>query len=470
MSKTMEAVSAPRSVTRGNDPTVAVVGAATLLVLVTFTTIATTVGLTAASFHASVGWQTWALGGMSLGLAGALLTAGGMADTLGRRRVFVLSGVALAVSSAVTTAAPSMPVFVAGRILQGVAGAGLLAAGLGLIGHAFPGGPARTRATGTWGAMLGAGIALGPLLGAGLAVFSGWRAAYGLETLAAIALVRAGLLLPESHGVPSGRRPGAAGGRRPDPPGALTMLVAMGCLAAGLTAGRTGWTAPATITLLAVGGAALGVFVAIEAVRPDPMLDLALFGRPLFLASVGGAAVTGLGMIGLMSYSPTLMERGLGSSPLTAGGVMAIWSTTSMVVAMQARRLPVRFGGVRQLVVGLALNAVGCAALAWLDPGSSWVRLAPGLLVAGIGSGLANAALGGLAVESVPSGSAALGSGANNTARYFGSALGIALTVILVSGGGPGQGGLLDGWDHAALVAALLNVAGAVLALACRRR
>jgi len=447
---------------RGEDAVLAVVGVATLLAAVVFTTVITTVGETAGSFAAATDWQTWALGGMSLGLAGTLLSAGAIADVLGHRRVFVLSSLSLAASSALAALAPSMLAFVVARVLQGAGAAGIVAAGLGLIGHVFPQGPPRTRATGLWGAMLAGGIALGPVLGAGLAIVADWRAAYGVEGLAAVAVAGAGVLLPESR---ERTRP-----RRLDPPGVLTMLVAMGCLTAGLTSGRTSWTSAATLLLLLAGVAALAAFAWIERRRRDPMLDLALLRRPLFLVSVGGAAATGLATVALMSYVPTLLQRGLDRSALAAGGILAIWSLTSMVVAMQARRLPERFTARGRLVAGLLASAVGSAALAWLGTGSSWLALAPGLAVAGVGSGLANAALARLAVESVPRGSAGLGSGANNTARYLGSALGIALVVAIVSAGGAGRAGLVDGWNHAALVAALLNLAGAALGVAARER
>ncbi|MQA85042.1 MAG: MFS transporter [Streptosporangiales bacterium] len=439
------------------------VGAATMLVLVVFTTVITTATETARSFHASIAWQTWALGGMSLGLAGALLTAGALADAFGRRRVFVISSVALAVSTALGAASPSMLVFVAARILQGAAGAGVVASGLGLIGHAFPPGPSRAHATGIWGAMLAGGIAIGPILGAGLAAAFGWRSAYGLEALGAAVLAGAGhKLLPESRGK---ARP-----RRIDPPGALTMLIAMACLTAGLTSGRSGWTSPTTVILLAAGLAALAAFAWIEVVRPDPMLDLGLLRRPLFLVSIGGAAVTGLATVALMSYAPTLIEQGLHRSAPAAGGILAVWSVTSMLVAMQAHRLPARVDARGRLIAGLLLSASGSAALTGLAIQSSWWRLVPGLLLAGIGSGPANAALARLAVESVPRASMALGGGANNTARYLGSALGIALLVAVVASGGAGQAGLIHGWNRAALLAALLNVAGAILAAACRER
>jgi MFS family permease len=154
---------------------------ATLLVLIDFTTVVPTIQDTAATFGASVVWRTWALSAMSLGLAAALLTAGAMADQLGRRRTLRAGLVALAVSTAVAAAAPSIAIFVAARIAQGVAGAAVLTAALAMIGHAHPAGRARVRATGIWGATLGGGIAAGPLLSSVLARSGDWRAAYWLE-------------------------------------------------------------------------------------------------------------------------------------------------------------------------------------------------------------------------------------------------------------------------------------------------
>src|SRR5947208_7011609 len=184
----------------------AVVGLATLLVLAVFSMLVTTIAETVRHFHASGSWQTWALGGMSLGLASALLPSGALADRLGRRRVFVLSSAGLAAFTALGAAAPSMAVFVAARILQGAAGAGVLAAGLGLLGNAFPDGRARTHATGIWAAMLGAGIAIGPALGAILARADGWRSGYWVTAIAAGTLAGAALTLPESRQQEDARR------------------------------------------------------------------------------------------------------------------------------------------------------------------------------------------------------------------------------------------------------------------------
>lgn len=436
--------------------TLPVVAAATIVALVAYTTTVTTVAASAATFSAGLAWQTWILSGMSLGLAGALLTTGALADIFGHRRVFFWASIALAAFSALGALAPSVLVLVMARVLQGVGGAGMLAAGLGLLGDAFPEGRRRTRATGMWGAALAAGIASGPVLAALLTSTAGWRSSYWLAVVAAGAVALAAGALPE----PRERR----GSGRLDLPGALSMVVAMGALTAGITQGRSSWMSPVTLGLLAVGVAALALFAVIEHRRSAPMLDLALLRRPAFLASVSGAAVTGLATIALMTSVPTLLEKGVGISALAAGAVLAIWSTVSMVVATQVGRLPERLGSRVRLAGGLLASAVGTGALGWLGDGSSWWALAPGLVIAGVGSGVVNAALARLAVESVPAGAAGLGSGANNTARYLGSAIGIALVVAIISSGGPDQVGLFAGWNHAAWFAATVNLAGAGLA------
>jgi MFS family permease len=441
---------------------IATVAAATFVALVAFTAVAPTVDQTAEALHAGVDAQTWILGGMSVGLASALLFAGTLGDAHGRRRMFTIGTAALAAATAVNAAAPDITVVIAARVLEGIAGAGILAGGLGLIGHEVPAGHARTRATGIWGAMIGAGIAAGPVASAALNALS-WRAIWWLVVIAAAALIPAAMRLPERH------TPTAT---RLDVLGAATFAAAMACLTAGLTLGRGGWDKPAPILLLAAGAGLLAAFAVAEHRSPAPLVDLSLFRRALFLASVSGALLTGLALIALMSFLPTVAERALGQSALGSAATLAIWSATSWLVALQTRRLPPGISSPVRLAAGFALCAGGVVSLSGLEPGDGWLRLAPGLLVAGAGSGLANAALGRLAVESVPLHRTAMGSGANNTARYLGGAAGIAMVVAIVTGhaDGPGAAGLLNGWDVAVYVAAALCALAVLIALACERR
>jgi hypothetical protein len=122
------------------------------------------------------------------------------------------------------------------------------------------------------------------------------------------------------------------------------------------------------------------------------------------------------------------------------------------------------------LVAGLVGCAAGQLALIGLTPDSSIGRLLPGLLVAGAANGVLNATLGRQAVASVPADRAAMGSGANNTARYVGSGIGITIVTVLLtrSGAAPGAVGLLSGWNVAVVITAAFSLLGALTVLLAR--
>jgi MFS family permease len=434
-----------------------VAAAGTSLVLAVFSAVVVTIGDSARSLHAGAGGTAWALSGMSLGLAISLLTAGALADDLGHRCVLMWSAGLLMASSVVGALATSMPELVAARVVQGIGGGGVLAASLGSIGVAFPGGPARARATAVWGAAVGAGVAAGPLATGALAAAVGWRSGYWLEALGAGAVMCGAAALGDRCET---RR------RSLDLRGIATLGAGMALLTAALVQARHDWTSTTTIELSAAAAVFLGAFAAFEVRHRRPMLDPGLFASHQFLASIAGALFTGLAVIGLMSYSPALMQRALHVSVLGSAAVLAVWSATSMVVALAARSLPSRLRTQTLLVIGLVLAAAGEAGLTGLGSGASWTRLVPGLIVTGVGSGIANAALGRIAVESVPRNRAGMGSGANNTARYLGGAAGVALVVSI--GSGAGDGGLIAGWNSAALVSAALAALGAAIVASCR--
>ena len=430
----------------------------TALVMAVFAAFVVNVGDSVRTFHAGVSGEAWGLSGMGLGLAAALLTAGALADDLGHRHVLRCSAGLLAGASALGALAPSMEVLVAARVLQGVAGGGIVAAGLGLIGRTFPSGTARTRATAVWGAAVGAGVTVGPLLGAGLATAVGWRAGFWLEAAAAAAMTTAAATLTESRTTARARL---------DLAGITTLGAAMTFLTAGLVETRHGWSAGTTLALFAAAALMLAAFAAVELRSRRPMLDPHLLGQPQFLASISGALFTGLAVVGLMSYAPALMQQSLHISVIGSAAVLAIWSATSMIVALAAGSLPSRLEARTRLLIGLAVVAVGEVALTGLSAGAGWTRLVPGLVVTGLGTGVVNAALGRIAVESVPPGRVGMGSGANNTARYLGGAAGAALVVSIASVSG--AHGLIDGWNTAAVISAGLCALGVATVASCRR-
>jgi predicted MFS family arabinose efflux permease len=202
------------------------------------------------------------------------------------------------------------------------------------------------------------------------------------------------------------------------------------------------------------------------------MIDPELFRSPPFLAATFGALATGAGIIATTSFLLTVMERGLGAGAVTAAVVLLAWSATGVVTSLLARRLPASWSPRLQLAAGLVVVAIGQLLLLGATPGDSVWRYVPGLLVAGVTSGVVNAALGREAVASVPPGRAAMGSGANNTARYVGSAIGTTVVAVVATRPGlpPGPAGLLQGFDAAVVVATVFSLLGAVAVFACRPR
>ncbi|MFB8773869.1 MFS transporter [Streptomyces broussonetiae] len=433
--------------------TLALTSAATAVTLMTYTTPLVTLPDTAAALHTPLSAQAWLINGTPLGLAALLLVAGSLADDYGRRRIFLLGTLTLGITTALGGLASSTLLFTLARIAQGAASAAILASSLGLLVHAFPSPRGRLHATGVWGAFVSGGIAVGPLVAGAI---PNWRVAYGV--LGAALLVVAALsarTLSESRSPRDGR---------PDVLGALAFGLALVALVAALTLGRDGWLRAPVGLLFLAAVVLLGLFVLVERRAKSPMIELGLLRRRGFLASSVGGLFTGLAVIGLFSFLPFILQQALGLSPLETAWLFLLWSGLSFGVALQAKRLAGRVPPRHQLALGFVLHAAGALTMLGAINAGSWQRLLPGLVISGVGSGLLNAALPLLSVESVPAARAAMGSGAQQTLRYIGSSAGVALAIAVVTSAG---GGLGDGTNIALLGGAGLSVlaAGAVLAL-----
>ncbi|MFJ3552053.1 MFS transporter [Streptomyces sp. NPDC090114] len=452
---------APDTAPRRDSPphpgaTLALTSAATAVALMTYTTPIITLPDTAAALGTPLAAQAWLLNGTPLGLAALLLVAGSLADDYGRRRIFVSGTLALGITTALGAFATSTWLFTLARIAQGAASAALLASSLGLIVHAFPTASGRVRATGVWGAFVTGGIAVGPLLAAAI---PDWRLTYGV--LGAAALVVAAL---GTRALTESRSPR---GGRPDFAGAVTFGLALISLVAGLTLGRDGWLRAPVLLLFAATVVLLAAFARVERRTRTPMIDLALLRRPDFLASSLGGLFTGLAVIGLFSYLPAVLQRTLGMSALDTAWLTLLWAGLAFAVALQARRLAGRVPTRVQLAIAFALHAAGVLTMLGAVGSGSAARFVPGMIIAGVGSGLLNAALPLLAVESVPPARAAMGSGAQQTFRYIGSCAGVALTIAIATSS---SGGVARGTDIAMVVSAVLALVAAVSVVSLRGR
>ncbi len=442
--------------------TLAIASAGTFVTLAAFTMPLVAVAETAAGVGAGVSGRTWILSSMSIGLGAFLLTAGRLADDYGRRRAFLVGCGLMALGAAAAVVAPGVTWFVLARIVQGIGGAALTAASLGLIGHTFSSPAERGHATAVWGASLGAGIAAGPIVSSGLARVHSWRDAYVVLLVASVALALAALRLEESS---------SGTDARVDVPGVTTLVAGLAAVLAGLTEGREGWTSPVVVGLLALGVVLLGLFAVVEQRSDHPMLAPELFGNPLFVGVTVAALATGAGVIAQLSFFAAFAGLALEMSSWTAALLFLAWSATSAVVALAARRLPASVSGTARLAGSLVVVAAGLLLVGGASASTTAGHFLPGLLVAGVGSGILNAALGRESVATVPAHQAGLGSGANNTARYLGSALGVTVVAVVAAPAGAlSASALADGWDRSVLVTAAVTLVGAVVVVLCGRR
>lgn len=410
--------------------TLTVASMAPLLVLTNYTVPMVTLPQTARALGAGATGPVWMLGGIALGLSALLLVSGGLADDHGRKRVLVMGTAVLAAASVLAALSTAVPMFVAARVVQGGASAAMLAASLGLVGHAYPSGVERVWATGRYGAMIGLGTAVGPLVSGLLTVAASWRIVYWLMAACALALtVISARALEESR---------SAEPRRFDVPGVILLGSGVATLLAGVTEGRLGWSRPTALGAIAAAVALVACFVRVERRRADPLIDLDLFKRPPFLVATGGALVVGAAVVGLMGYLPTVLQTAHGLTPLHTALLLCLWSGLSFVSALLTKR--VRLATRSRLALGMALTALGFSGLLGVGSAFSGGLVLAGLAVSGVGAGLTNASITQLAVESVPSHRVSMGSGANNTARYVGSSLGTGGVALAIGAFGWGAG------------------------------
>jgi MFS family permease len=430
----------------------------TALVLVTYVTPIATIPATADDLGAGPVARAWILSSMSVGLAGLLLASGVVGDALGRRRAYVGGLVGTAVGAVLCAVAVEPVLFVVGRVVQGGGGAAVLACGLAALAHRYSLGPERLRATSVWGASVGLGIAGGAVLAALLDVGSGWRPSYWVTAAVAVLLVP-----PTRRWVAESS---AVGRHRVDVAGLALLVAGMTLAVCALTQGRNGVDVP-TLVLGALAVLALTAFVLVERRVAAPLLDPELLAHPRFRAATAGSLVLGAGMIGMASFTPAMVQLGYGRGLWSASLPAVAWAGTGVVTSLLVRRIPHPLEGPRPVSLFLLVVAAG-QLLTWgLDPGSPLWRLVLPFVLAGAGTGVLNALLGREAIASVPPDRAAMGSGANNTARYLGAACGITLFVTVATHAGDD---LFAGWNAAALVSTGLTVLGAgTIALTGRR-
>ncbi|GAB4440450.1 MAG: DHA2 family efflux MFS transporter permease subunit [Chloroflexi bacterium OHK40] len=370
---------------------------------------------------------SWVLNAYTIVYGTLLVPAGSLADRLGRRRMFLLGAGLFTLASLLCGLAPSVGWLIGLRALQAVGGALLSPAALALVLAAFPIAQ-RTLAVSLWGAVGALAVVAGPPLGAWVVQVFGWPGIFFLNLpigLLAIGLGRR--WLSES------RDPAAA--TWPDLPGAALLSLGAGLLTLGLVQSEIwGWSALATLGALLGGALLLGAFLRRSRAVANPVLDPGLFAERGFRLANLANVLFGVAFTAMFFGSVQFLTRIWGFGLLQAG--LAITPGPLMVVlgAPLAGRLATRIGQRALLIPGGLLYAAGALLLlVGVGPQPQYVaRWLPAQLLTGLGVALIIPLLSSVAVQRLPAGKLASGSGVFQALRQFASVLGVALTVLLL--------------------------------------
>jgi EmrB/QacA subfamily drug resistance transporter len=370
------------------------------------------------SLHSSFSDLQWVVNAYALTLAAFLLTAGSVADLIGRKRVFVAGLFVFTIASAVCGLSTSPLMLNLARAVQGTGGAMMFATSLALIAEAFHG-KERGTAFGAFGAVTGAAVAVGPVLGGVITSGIGWKWIFFVNVpIGAVAVVVTLMKVADS------RDPNATG---VDWAGLVTFSASLFLLVFALVQGNEkGWGSTQILAYLIAAAVLLVAFVLVEHMQSRPMLDLALFRRPAFAGASIVAFSISASYFAMFLYLTLYIQDVLNYSPLQAGLRFLPVTFLSFMVAPVAGKLSVRVPVRLLLGTGLLLAGVGLLAMTSVSAGSSWTVLIPGFVLGGAGIGLINPPLASTAIGVVPHERSGMASGINSTFRQMGIATGIA--------------------------------------------
>jgi EmrB/QacA subfamily drug resistance transporter len=435
---------------------------AQLMVILDITAVNIALPHIAMDLHMSGSTISWTITSYSLIFGSLLLFGGRAADLLGRRRMF-LSGLGVFTASSFASAmAGSAAMLFASRAGQGLGAAILSPAALSIITSSFHG-PQRAKALSAWGAVGGAGAAIGVLVGGVLTQFTDWRTIFYVNLPVAAALLVAALKVV------------AADTEKPrwrglDLPGAALATTSLAAIVYGITqAHAAGWTSIQT-HICGIGGVVgLAVFAIYELHIDAPLLrveriaDRAIGGGLVLMLAVAGT------IFGLFLLCSLYLQNVLGWGPLATGLAFVPLALSAGIGSHAAGHLIAKHGVRGPLAGSFAVAAIGMFLLSRVGEHSSYVTgVLPGMLVAGVALGVATVSVSLAILTGARHDESGMISGLNSTGHEIGGTLGIAIFSTVAAGA---SGAILgpqaaSGIGHAFLIAALLASLASVVALA----
>jgi EmrB/QacA subfamily drug resistance transporter len=392
------------------------------------TIISASLGDVQSSLHAGVTQLQWVVSGYALTFASLMLVCGTLGDLYGRKKLLLIGVTIFCAGSVLAALAPSVPFLIAGRVVMGVGAACSEPGTLSMIRQLYPERRVRARALGTWAAVSGLALALGPVIGGVLVGLWSWRAVFWFNLLfGALALVAARVILPESADPVKARL---------DYPGfilgAVSLAMATFATIAGETSGYITWW-----ILLLYGAAVVGLvaFVLVELRAENPVLDVRFFRLPAFAGSTILAFTSYFGIFSIFFFVALYLEEvgatspfslALDFIPMTVGMVLAS-AFTGRWVSRRGPRLP--------MITGCVLAGAGILLTdAFISPHAGLSTMGWTLAIAGIGFGIVIVPVTSSALTSVPAEHSGMAASTNNTSRELGAVAGVAILGSVVNG------------------------------------
>ncbi|MFB9928111.1 MFS transporter [Amycolatopsis halotolerans] len=394
----------------------------TFLLLTDVTIVTVALPAIAKDLHSGMADLEWAVDIYALALAALLLGVGSSADRFGCRKIYATGLATFAGASLACALSPDIAALIVARGVQGVGAAAMLGTTIALLGTCVEDSE-RGLAFGVWGATSASAVAVGPIAGGLLTEHGDWRWIFlinlPISVVAAVFVIRYVKETPK-------KRTG-----RLDVLGVLAFTVAAGAATWLLIRVHgNSWTSATTLILGAVAVGAFVVFVVVERLHPDPMLDLSLFRSPAF----SGIAVAGFFMqaaaFAYLLFTSLWLQSVLKLGPVDAGLVFLPLSLAAFLTAILAGRFGQRSP---YLFIGAGLPLIGAGALAqtFLTARSTASAVLPGMIVVGIGVGLATPTMSAAALSAAPADRGGMAGAAVNTFRQLGYAVGIALFGVV---------------------------------------
>ncbi|OZD04554.1 MFS transporter [Rhodococcus sp. 06-235-1A] len=367
----------------------------------------------------------WIIDVYSFVLAGLLITMGTLGDRIGRRRLLLIGAAGFGIASLVAAVSTSAEMLIAARVLQGISGATLMPATLGLIRTIFLNPRQRVAAIGVWGAMAGGGAAAGPLVGGWLLEHFWWGSVFLINIPVMLALIALGpLVIPESKDPNPGRFDLTSS--------ALSMLAIVPVVFAVKETAAHGFDV--VYLLSAVIGVIAGyVFVRRQRTLAAPMIDLRLFANRAFSTGVATNFLSVFALAGVLFFGSQYLQLVLGNSPLEAGLLLLPGTAASIVTSLLVAVLLRYFSAGTVLGVAMFVGASGAGLLVGLATDSGPGLFIAGFVLVGAGVGVALTLTSELVVSAVEPERAGAASAVSETAYELGIALGVAIlgTVVM---------------------------------------